>query len=143
MRTVWDVREIVLENKDPFETVTENLKVKKVELGGKRYIVCLNEEEAKRAKAVREAVVADLREKLLRGTKELIGNSAYRKYVTVEKDAVSLDERKITAEQRYDGKYVLLTNTDLSPRETALAYKELWRGGRGEPGRKKMSATHP
>jgi transposase len=127
MRTVWDVREIVLANRDPFETVTDNLKVKKVELGGKRYVVCLNEEEAKRAKAVREAVVADLREKLSGGTKELIGNSAYRKYVTVEKDAVSLDERKIVAEQRYDGKYVLLTNTDLSPKETALAYKELWR----------------
>ena len=127
MRTVWDVREIVLENKDPFETVSENLKVKKVELGGKRYVVCLNEEEAKRAKAVRESVVADLREKLSGGTKGLIGNSAYRKYVTVEKDAVSLDERKIAADQRYDGKYVLLTNTDLSPRETALSYKELWR----------------
>lgn len=127
MRTVWDVREIVLENTDPFETVTDNLKVKKVELGGKRYVVCKNEEEAKRAKAVRESVVADLREKLCGGTKELIGNSAYRKYVSVEKDAVSLDEKKIAAEQRYDGKYVLLTNTDLSPRETALAYKELWR----------------
>jgi len=127
MRTVWDVREIVLANRDPFETVSENLKVKKVELGGKRYVVCLNEEEAKRAKAVRESVVADLKKKLSGGTKELIGNSAYRKYVTVEKDAVSLDERKIAAEQRYDGKYVLLTNTDLSPRETALAYKELWR----------------
>jgi len=127
MRTVWDVREIVLANRDPFETVSENLKVKKVELGGKRYVVCLNEEEAKRAKAVRESVVADLKKKLSGGTKELIGNSAYRKYVTVEKDAVSLDEKKIAAEQRYDGKYVLLTNTDLSPRETALAYKELWR----------------
>jgi len=127
MRTVWDVREIVLENKDPFETVSENLKVKNVELGEKRYVICLNEEEAKRAKAVRESVVADLRRKLSGGTKELIGNSAYRKYVTVEKDAVSLDERKIAAEQRYDGKYVLLTNTDLSPKETALAYKELWR----------------
>jgi len=127
MRTVWDVREIVLENRDPFETVTENLKVKKVELGGKRYVVCLNEEEAKRAKTVREKVVTELREKLSGGTKELIGNSAYRKYVTVEKDAVSIDERKIAAEQRYDGKYVLLTNTDLTPRETAMAYKELWR----------------
>ena len=127
MRTVWDVREIVLEDKAPFETVSENLKVKKVELGAKRYVVCKNEEEAKRAKAIREKVVTELREKLSGGTKELIGNSAYRKYVTVEKDAVFLDEKKITAEQRYDGKYVLLTNTDLSPRETALAYKELWR----------------
>jgi len=40
MRTVWDVREIVLENKDPFETVTENLKVKRVySLGNHLYLV--------------------------------------------------------------------------------------------------------
>ncbi|MBI5116357.1 IS1634 family transposase [Candidatus Poribacteria bacterium] len=127
MRSVWDVREIVLENRDPFEMVSENLKVKMVELGGKRYVVCLNEEEARRAKAVRESVVADLKEKLSQGPKGLIGNSAYRKYVTVEKDAVSIDGRKISAEAKYDGKYVLLTNTSLCAKETALAYKELWR----------------
>jgi len=101
--------------------------VKKVELGGKRYIVCLNEEEAKRAETIRKKVVTELREKLCGGTKELIGNSAYRKYVTVEKDAVSVDEKKIASEKKFDGIYVLLTNTDLSPKETALAYKELWR----------------
>jgi len=44
------VKEIVLENKAPFETVAENLKVKLVELGEERYIVCLDEEEAKRTR---------------------------------------------------------------------------------------------
>lgn len=126
MRTVWDVREIVLEDKAPFETVAENLKVKLVELGGKRYIVCLNEEEAKRAKAVREKVVAELTEKLSRGPKGLIGHSLYRKYVRVDKNAVSVDEQKIVDEAKYDGKYVLVTNTGLPAREAALAYKGLW-----------------
>src|SRR3990172_2890313 len=126
MRTVWDVREIVLENRDPFETVTENLKVKKVELGGKTYVVCLNEEEARRAKAVREQVVAELREKIAQGPKKLVGHSLYRKYVRLDKDAVSVNEQKILDEKKYDGKYVLLTNTNLSAKETALAYKGLW-----------------
>lgn len=99
MRRVWDVREIVLDNKEPFETVTENLKVKKVELGGKRYVVCRNEEEARRAKAVRESVVADLKRKRSGGTKELIGNSAYRKYVTrvTEVDAMPETEEAAPA----------------------------------------------
>jgi transposase len=126
MRTVWDVREIVLEDKAPFETVSENLKVKKVELGGKTYVVCLNEEEARRAKAVREQVVAGLREKIAQGPKKLVGHSLYRKYVRLEKDAVSVNEQKIIDEKKYDGKYVLLTNTNLSAKETALAYKGLW-----------------
>jgi len=126
MRTVWDVREIVLENKAPFETVSENLKVKKVELGGKTYVVCLNEEEAKRAKAIREEVIAELREKIAQGPKRLVGHSLYRKYVHLDKDAVSVNEQKIIDEKKYDGKYVLLTNTNLSAKEAALAYKGLW-----------------
>ncbi len=34
---------------------------------------------------------------------------------------------KISAEAKFDGKYVLLTNTDLTAKETALACKELGR----------------
>jgi transposase len=126
MRQDWDVREIVLENKTPFETVTDNLKVKLVELGEERYIVCLNEEEAKRDKAVREEIVSELREKITKGPKKMIGNTGYRRYLSVEKDAVQINEAKITAEKKFDGIYVLRTNTDLSAKEAALAYKGLW-----------------
>jgi transposase len=126
MRQDWDVKEIVLENKEPFETVTENLKVKLVELGEERYIVCKNEEEAKRDQAVREEIVAALREKLSKGPKKMIGNTGYRRYVTIEKDAVQIDEKKIASEKKFDGIYVLRTNTDLSAKDAALAYKGLW-----------------
>jgi len=126
MRQDWDVKEIVLENKAPFETVTENLKVKMVELGEERYIVCLNEEEAKRDKAVREEIVSQLREKISKGPKKMIGNNGYRRYLSVEKDAVQIDEKKIASEKKFDGIYVLRTNTDLSAKEAALAYKGLW-----------------
>lgn len=126
MRTVTDVREIVLSDRGPFETVAPNLSVKDVHVGEKRYVVCHNEEEAKRAEVIREQVVAELREKLSLGPKRLIGNTAYRKYVSMEKEALRINESKIVSEARYDGKYVLLTNTDLSAKETALAYKALW-----------------
>jgi hypothetical protein len=126
MRQDWDVKEIVLENKAPFETVTENLKVKMVELGEERYIVCLNEEEAKRDKAVREEIVSELREKITKGPRKMIGNTGYRRYLSVEKDAVHIDEKKIASEKKFDGIYVLRTNTDLPAKEAALAYKGLW-----------------
>ncbi len=127
MRQDWDVKEIVLENKAPFETVTENLKVKLVELGEERYIVCLNEEEAKRDQAAREEVVSDLREKIAKGPKKMIGNTGYRRYLSVDKDAVQIDEKKIALEKKFDGIYVLRTNTGLSAKEAALAYKGLWK----------------
>ena len=58
------MKEIVLENKAPFTTVTDNRKVKLVELGEECYIICLNEEEAKRDQAVREEIVSELRKKI-------------------------------------------------------------------------------
>jgi transposase len=126
MRQDWDVKEIVLENKAPYEAVTENLKVKTVELGEKRYIVCLNEEEAKRDQAVREEIVSELREKITKGPKKMIGNTGYRRYLSVDRDAVQIDEDRIASEKKFDGIYVLRTNTDLSAKEAALAYKGLW-----------------
>jgi transposase len=126
MRQEKDVKEIVLENRDPFETVTENLKVKLVELGEARYIVCKNEEEAKRDQALREEIVSELREKIAKGPKKMIGNTGYRRYVRIEKDALRIDEEKIASEKKFDGIYVLRTNTELSAKEAALAYKGLW-----------------
>lgn len=126
MRQEWDVKEIVLENRAPFETVTENLKVKMVEVGEKRYIACLNEEEAKRDQAVREEIVSELRQKITKGPKKMIGNTGYRRYVRIEKDALHIDEEKIASEKKFDGIYVLRTNTDLSAKDAALAYKGLW-----------------
>ena len=37
-----------------------------------------------------------------------------------------IDEAKIAEEARYDGKWVLRTNTDLDAAEVALQYKRLW-----------------
>lgn len=37
-----------------------------------------------------------------------------------------IDPEKIEAEARYDGKWVLSTNLDLSARDIALKYKQLW-----------------
>jgi hypothetical protein len=79
----------------PFETVTE-ISVKKV-VGGKRYVVCLNEEEAKRAKAVREEVVAELRRRLP-GTQKLVGHSR-TEIRPVDKDAFR-QRQKIIGEVR-------------------------------------------
>ncbi len=127
MRQGFDVKEIVLENQASFESVADNLKVKMVEVGDDRYIVCLNEEEAKRDRAVREEIVSGLRDKIAKGAKKMIGNAGYRRFVAIDKDAFVIDEKKIAEEEKYDGRYVLRTNTDLSAKDAALAYKELWK----------------
>jgi hypothetical protein len=103
------------------------LKVKEVALDGKRYIVCHNEEEARKDRHDREAIVASLRKQLSQGDKSLVGNKGYRRYLKkASKAHFEIDEQKIADEEIFDGKYVLLTNTELHPMEAALNYKQLW-----------------
>ncbi len=103
------------------------LKVKEVWEEDRRYVVCLNEEQRRKDAFDREAIVEHLREQLKRGEKSLVGNKGYRKYLSVKgKERFAIDEKKIKAEARYDGKWVLRTNLDLPAEEIALKYKQLW-----------------
>jgi hypothetical protein len=114
----------------PQRTTSEDpapLKVKEVWVEGRRYIVCRNDDEARKDAADREAIVASLREKLATGEKSLVGNKGYRRYLSsTGPDHFQIDEAKIEEEARYDGKWVLRTNMDLDTAEVALQYKRLW-----------------
>jgi transposase len=135
MRRDKEIREQVLSRPGRYAEVREEgkfsndpspLRVKQVEVDGRRYIVCENPRQARKEAAEREAIVADLKGKLKQGPKSLIGNKGYRKYLKVEKNSVHIDEAKIESEARYDGKWVLRTNTKFTAAQTALKYKELW-----------------
>jgi len=112
------------------------LKVKEVWVGakgeetaeksGRRYVVCLNEDQATKDRHDREAIVAALEDALKHGDKSLIGNKGYRRYVLAQGSRFTLDTKKILDEARFDGKWVLTTNTARTARELALKYKELW-----------------
>ena len=108
-------------NKDP-----SPLKVKDVMVDGNRYIVCLNEKQARKDAADRQAIIDSLQEKLKSNPKSLVGNKGYRKYLKLDRETVSVNQDKIEEEARYDGKWVLKTNTDLTAEQAALKYKELW-----------------
>jgi len=102
------------------------LKVKEVWVADRRYVVCLNEDQATKDRHEREAIVASLTAALKAGDKQLIGNRGYRKYVQTTGSRFAIDEDKVRAEARFDGKWVLTSNTDLSARDLALKYKQLW-----------------
>jgi transposase len=103
------------------------LKVKEVCVDQRRYIVCLNDDEARKDAADREAIVAALRQQLRSGDKSLVGNKGYRRYLAgCGPDHFQVDEAKIAEDARYDGKWVLRTNTALDSAEVALQYKQLW-----------------
>src|SRR5262249_7951071 len=113
MRRCKEVREQVLSDRGRFRVVHPKspdpkdpapLKVKEVEVDGRRYVVCVNPEEVESDRARREAIVTALREQLRRGDKSLVGNKGYRRYLKVEGEGhFAIDEAKLAEEARYDG----------------------------------------
>lgn len=102
------------------------LKVKEVSIEDHRYIVCLNTKQARKDASDRQAIIASLEEKLKQGAKSLIGNKGYRKYIKLSRNQLTIDSEKIADDERFDGKWVLRTNTNFSAEKAALKYKELW-----------------
>jgi transposase len=74
------------------------LKVKEVNVEGRRDVVCLNEAQRRKDEADRES----------------------------QGERFAIDEEAVRREARYDGKWVLRTNTALTAAEVALKYKQLW-----------------
>jgi hypothetical protein len=56
-----------------------------------------------------------------------VGNRGYARFLTIDKQGVSVNRQAVQADARLDGKFVLITNTDLPAHEVALTYKSLWR----------------
>jgi hypothetical protein len=125
MRRQREVTDTVLKRAGRYQEVADNLRVKEVRVDDRRYIVCLNPEEANKDAQERESIVKALEDKLKQGARQLVGNRGYRRYLHVDRDAVTIDTKKMAAEARYDGKFVLRTNTSLPAAEVAVQYKRL------------------
>jgi hypothetical protein len=70
---------------------------------------------------------AALERQLAKGDKALIGNTGFRRYLkTIREEHFAIDPDKIEEERKFDGIFVLRTNTDLDPLEVMLCYKQLW-----------------
>jgi transposase len=135
MRLQKELSEQVLSRAGRYQVVREKgrskkdpspLEVKQVWVEDRRYIVCRNEDQAKKDAADRAAILQALEAKLKQGDKSLVGNKGYRKYIQTQGERFGIDEDKVKAEARYDGKWVLRTNTALDTADVALKYKQLW-----------------
>jgi hypothetical protein len=133
-RTDKLVRELVLDDPAPFVPLVMKKRGKEIDyeaktvmLAGRRYIVCRNHQEAAKDAADRASIIAALERQLAKGDKALVGNTGYRRYLkTISQDHFAIDPDKVEEEKRFDGIFVLRTNTDLNPLEAMLCYKQLW-----------------
>ena len=145
------VREMVLADPAPFVPLTMTRRRHEVDYGAKavtrgrqRYIVCRNEDEAKKDAAERQAILASLARQLERGDKALVGNTGYRRFLKTEGSGhFAIDHAKAEADARFDGLFVLHTNAGLDPLQTMLRYKQLWTVEAAFRTAKHLFATRP
>ena len=139
MRRLRDVDEAVLTRPGRYRKVADNLQAKEVVVGDgerrKRYVLCMNPEEAERQRQHRDEVLAGLRAELAllaardaehpKAACALLTSRRYGRYLST--DAAGrphLDSGKIAHAARFDGKFVVITNDDtLSTQDVALGYK--------------------
>ena len=128
LRKNKEVREQILTCGGRYQKLEDNLEVKEVLFDGRRYIVCRNPEEAEKDEAAREAIIAKLKDTIERhGPKALVKNRGYARFVKIRKGGVSINTAAVDADRRFDGKFVLRTNTKMSAAKVAKTYKGLWR----------------
>jgi len=136
------VTETVLKLRGRYRPVRAGLGVKETTVteGGRkvRYLLCRNEARAVHDRSVRQQIVATLERELAHSrsrehhTKKscaLLSHPGYACYLRELKGGgLRLDRQRIHAEERLDGKYVLMTNElDLPPEELVQGYRDLWR----------------
>src|SRR6202521_1691199 len=142
MRKVKEVEVGVLTRPGRYKPVADNLQVKEVVVGEgerrRRYVLCLNPEEAKRQRLHREQVLIELTAELnlLREREDdhpkaactLLTSRRYGRYLSADYlGRPRLDADKVKAAEKFDGKFVVISNDDtLSAENIALGYKGGW-----------------
>ena len=139
MRRVQDVEAEVLTRPGRYRRVADNLEVKEVWVGDgerrKRYVLCFNPAEAERQRRHRAEALAELRAELSllaerdedhpKAACALMASRRYARYLGPDwQGRAKLDAAKVKAAERFDGKWVVITNDEtLSAEDVALAYK--------------------
>jgi hypothetical protein len=150
-RTDKVVRDVVLADPAPCVplTITKrgheiDYEAKAVTVGARHYILCRNHQEAEADAAGRDAILANLERQLARGDKALVGNTGFRRFLKTEGHGhFAIDPTKAEEDAKFDGVFVLRTNTDLDPLAAMLRYKQLWTVEAAFRTAKHLLATRP
>jgi Transposase DDE domain len=131
-----------------YRRVRDNLEVKEVWVGEgetrRRFVVCRNPHEAARDAARRQKALARISDELAALERKrtaddrrdaealLLAHPSMGRYLTRRRGRLVVDQQKVRAEERVDGKFLLSSSDDsLAAEEIALGYKQLIEVERG------------
>ena len=150
-RSTNEVRETVLHDDGaavpltiPRQKGETDLAVKEVKIDGRRYIVCRNDEEARKDAEARTRLLEGLQRKLATGAKSLVSNTGYRRFLAApEGDGFAIDPAKVEADAQFDGIFVLRTSLSMSALAVVLRYRNLLTVEQSFLAAKTLLATRP
>jgi hypothetical protein len=150
-RSTGEVRNDVLEDDGvavplaiPRQKGETQLEIKDVTLASRRYVLCRNEEEASKDAAARAELLAGLERKLAQGDKALVANTGFRRFLrTLGDEHFTIDYDKAEQEAKFDGIFVLRTNSKLSALQVVLRYRNLLAVENAFKAAKALLATRP
>jgi Transposase DDE domain len=136
---VKEIKEEVLSRPGRYAEITQNLRAKEVVIGAgerrRRYILCLNTEEAEREQRHRKEILELLQLELDRlagdhpkAACRLVASKRFGPYLSLDAEGRPfIDRSKVRRAEQLNGKFVLTTNDDtLSAADIALGYKGMW-----------------
>jgi hypothetical protein len=136
---VKEIKNEVLSRPGRYAEITPNLRAKEVMIGEgerrRRYILCLNSEEAAREKRHRQEILDLLQLELDRlgsdhpkAACRLVASKRFGPYLSIDHQGRPfIDRATVRSAEQLDGKFVLTTNDDtLSAADIALGYKGMW-----------------
>lgn len=105
----------------------DNITFKEMDIRDDRYLLVRNEDLAAHDRQRRETVLHKLHEAEGRTLKSLARNRAYSRFLVPDGE-IRIDEARVEADARYDGKWLLQTSVrDMSATDLLEGYKSLWR----------------
>jgi hypothetical protein len=132
-RSTSEVRDMVIDDDGvavplliPRQKGATELAIKDVTISERRYVLCRNEEEARKDAEARAAIVAGLERELAKGDKTLVGNKGYRRFLATPRGGhFTIDPERVAQDERFDGIFVLRINTKMSALQVVLRYRNL------------------
>jgi len=111
-----------------FTEISKGIEYREIEYEGKRLLIIHSKERAEKDRKDRARLIEKAKKMLKDGNIESKSKRGAKKYLKTKNEVdYTLDIEKIEKDEKYDGYYGIITNTQLNPKQILEQYHTLWK----------------
>lgn len=111
-----------------FTEISKGIEYREIEYEGKRLLIIHSKERAEKDRKDRIRLIEKAKKMLKDGNIESKSKRGAKKYLKTKNEVdYTLDIEKIEKDEKYDGYYGIITNTQLNPKQILEQYHTLWK----------------